>query len=269
LNLIRVIPAEGAEMRAPHTELPAMAAGLLLRLRERRPRVHCITNVVAQTFTANVLLAAGAVPSMTIDADEVADFVGGADALLVNLGTFDAARRAAAGIAIEAANGEAKPWVLDPVFIDRTTRRAGFARDLVAAKPRAIRCNRAEFETLAGVTPEGGTLASYALDSGAVVGLTGAIDLITDGSRLAAIANGDPMMARITAMGCAASALVAAAHAVADDAWTATAVALLWIGVAGDIAAKTASGPGSLSVGLLDSLYRLDADALINHARVS
>jgi hydroxyethylthiazole kinase len=256
-------------MRAPHTELPAMAADLLSRLRARRPRVHCITNAVAQAFTANVVLAAGAVPSMTIDADEVADFVAGADALLINLGTFDAARRVAAEIAVETAQGEDKPWVLDPVFVDRTPRRAAYARALAAVKPRAIRCNRAEFEALAGVTPEGGALAGYAGETGAVLGLTGAIDLVTDGTRLAAIANGDPLMARITAMGCAASALVAAAQAVEADAWVATASALLWIGVAGDIAAQTARGPGSLAVGLLDALHRLDADALITHARVT
>jgi hydroxyethylthiazole kinase len=263
-------------MRAPHTDLPtiaaevpAMAAELLARLRERRPRVHCITNAVAQAFTANVVLAAGAVPSMTIDADEVADFVAGADALLVNLGTLDAARRAAADIAVETAAGKGRPWVLDPVFIDRTPRRAGYARELAAAKPRAIRCNRGEFAALAQVTPEGGALARYALDTGAVVGLTGAIDLVTDGTRLAAIANGDPLMARITAMGCAASALVAAAQAVSGDAWAATAAALLWVGVAGEIAAKTAQGPGSLAVGLIDALHRLDADALTSHARVT
>jgi hydroxyethylthiazole kinase len=259
-------------MRAPPTELPALAADLLMRLRARRPRVHCITNAVAQAFTANVLLAAGAVPSMTIDAEEVADFVAGADALLINLGTFDAPRRAAADIAVVVASDKGRPWVLDPVFIDRTPKRAAHARALVAAGPGAIRCNRAEFSALAGVKPEGGALPRYALDTGAVVGLTGAIDLVTDGSRLAAIANGDPMMARITAMGCAASALVAAAHAVADDPrdpWTATAAALLWIGVAGDIAAKTAAGPGSLAVALLDTLFRLDADALITHARVT
>jgi hydroxyethylthiazole kinase len=256
-------------MRAPHSEIPKIAAEFLVRLREVRPRVHCITNAVAQTFTANVLLAAGAVPSMTIDAEEVADFVAGADALLVNLGTLDAGRRAAAEIAIETANAEARPWVLDPVFIDRTPRRAAFAQALAAASPRAIRCNRTEFAALAGVTPEGGALSRYALDAGAVVGLTGAVDVVTDGTRLAAITNGDPMMARITAMGCAASALVAAAHAMTPDAWAATAAALLWVGVAGEIAAKTAGGPGSLAVGFIDALHRLDADALITHARVT
>jgi hydroxyethylthiazole kinase len=256
-------------MRAPHTELPSLAADLLTRLREKRPRVHCITNAVAQAFTANVLLAAGAVPSMTIDAEEVAEFVARADALLVNLGTFDAARRAAAEIAVETAAAGNKPWVLDPVFIDRTERRAAFAHALAEAKPAAVRCNHAEFAALAGVPAEGGALARYALDVGTVVGLTGPVDLVTDGARLAAIANGDPLMARITAMGCAASALVAAALAVADDAWTATAAALLWIGVAGDVAGRTAAGPGSLAVGLIDALHGLDAEALITHARVT
>jgi hydroxyethylthiazole kinase len=256
-------------MRAPHTELPAVAADILARLRDRRMRVHCITNAVAQAFTANVLLAAGAVPSMTIDADEVAEFVSGADALLVNLGTFDVERRTAAEIAIETANARGRPWVLDPVFIDRTARRAAYARDLVAEQPRAIRCNAAEFSALAGAEPDGATLARYAREAGAVVGLTGAVDLVSDGARTAAIANGDPLMGHITAMGCAASALVGAANAVTDDAWSATAAALLWTGVAGDIAAKTAGGPGSLAVGLLDALHRLDADALMTHARVT
>ena len=120
-NLIRVMLAEGAEMRA--SELPHITADILTRLRERAPRVHCITNAVAQTFTANVLLAAGAVPSMTLSPDEIGAFVARADALLVNLGTFDAERRAAASTAIEVAAEEGVPWVLDPVFIDRSEPR--------------------------------------------------------------------------------------------------------------------------------------------------
>src|SRR3954470_11397245 len=102
------MPAEG-EMRAPQSErsisneLPAIAADILDRVRQRRPRVHCITNAVAQAFTANLLLAAGAVPSMTIAPKEVAGFVARANALLVNLGTFDAERQKASRMAITAA----------------------------------------------------------------------------------------------------------------------------------------------------------------------
>src|SRR5215510_3273594 len=93
------MPAEG-EMRAPQRELPIVTAEILERLRERRPRVHCITNAVAQTYTANMLLAAGAVPSMTTAPKEVRAFVARADALLVNLGTFDSERQKAALLAI-------------------------------------------------------------------------------------------------------------------------------------------------------------------------
>ena len=82
----------------------ARAAGdVLERLRAKSPRVHCITNSVAQNFTANVLLALGAQPSMTIAQEEIAHFAAGADALLVNLGTFDRERAAAIEFAVAAA----------------------------------------------------------------------------------------------------------------------------------------------------------------------
>src|SRR5215207_2355207 len=129
-------------MHAPASEWPDLAADLLERLRERAPRVHCITNAVAQTFTANVLLAAGAIPSMTLSADEIGTFVARADALLINLGTFDEGRRDASATALEVASEEGVPWVLDPVFIDRSEPRAVYARSLVGHKPRAIRLNR-------------------------------------------------------------------------------------------------------------------------------
>ena len=81
-------------------ELADIAADLLARIRARRPRVHCITNSVAQQYTANMLLAAGAVPSMTIAPGEIGAFVAGADALLVNLGTFDGERKSAVEAAL-------------------------------------------------------------------------------------------------------------------------------------------------------------------------
>src|SRR4051812_28358349 len=143
------MPAEG-EMRAPHSELPAITADVLERIRERRPRVHCITNAVAQNFTANMLLAAGAVPSMTIAQKEVRAFAARADALLINLGTFDPERQKAAFAAIGVANKAGIPWVLDPVFIDRSPPRAAFAKMLVGKKPRTLRLNGAEFVALSG-----------------------------------------------------------------------------------------------------------------------
>jgi hydroxyethylthiazole kinase len=262
------MPAEG-EMRAPQSELPAVTADILERLRERRPRVHCITNTVAQAFTANMLLAAGAVPSMTIARTEVGAFASRSNALLVNLGTLDTERRAASLASVDAANGANIPWVLDPVFVDRSEPRAAFAKLLLAKKPQALRLNRAEFGALSGDKADDAALARFAKAYRAVVGLTGERDIVCDADRLATISNGDEMMTRVTGLGCAASAMVAACLAVESDPWKATAAALIAIGVAGEIAAARSRGPGSFAVEIVDTLYALDRTALAAGTRVS
>jgi hydroxyethylthiazole kinase len=253
-------------MRA--SELPHITADLLTRVRERAPRVHCVTNAVAQTFTANVLLAAGAIPSMTISADEIGAFVARADAVLINLGTFDAERRDATATALEVASEEGVPWVLDPVFIDRSEPRGAYAKSLLAHKPRAIRLNRPEFLALSGQDADGGSLMKFALDTLSIVALTGSVDIVADGAGHVALENGHPLMARVTAMGCAASALAGAFLAVEGDALKATAAALLAFAVAGEVAGSEARGPGSLAIGIIDALYALDADTLVQKARV-
>src|SRR5690554_5409451 len=110
-------------MRAPVHALshdwPDIAADLLTRLRAQHPRVHCLTNAVAQHFTANVLLAIGATPSMTMSPAEVENFVRGSGALLINLGTLDDERRKSMILAADAALAASVPWVLDPVKVDR------------------------------------------------------------------------------------------------------------------------------------------------------
>jgi len=243
------------------------AAALLDRLRADAPRVHCITNAVAQNFTANVLLAAGCVPSMTLSTAEIGSFVAGADALLVNLGTFDRERDLATDIAIDAAACADIAWVLDPVFVDRSAARAELARTLIARGPQAIRLNAAEFSALSGHAPTQEELAAFARATRAVVGLSGATDWVADGRRFAAIGNGHALMAKVTAMGCAVSALVAACLGVERDAWLATAGALAIVGVAGELAGETASGPGSFAVGFLDALFNLDAQTLVARAK--
>jgi hydroxyethylthiazole kinase len=256
-------------MRAPEGEFLHIAADILERLRQRRPRVHCITNAVAQAFTANLLLAAGAVPSMTIAPEEVADFVAGADALLINLGTLDGVRRDAIGIAIDTASELDVRWMLDPVFIERSQTRAVFAQALVRMRPSAVHLNRGEFATIAAAegTPE--ALARYAIETGAVIALTGETDLVADGAQTMRIANGHPWMTMITAMGCAGAGLVAACLAVEPEPWRAVAAGLLALGVAGEVAAENARGPGSLAVGIIDALHRLDRSELVARARVT
>jgi hydroxyethylthiazole kinase len=252
-------------MLAP-VEFADIAADVMARIKSRAPRVHCITNSVAQAYTANMLLAAGAIPSMTISAEEIAAFVAGADAMLVNLGTFDAERRIAVDLALGAAGVAGIPWVLDPVFIERSPPRAQFAQSLLRRGPAVVRLNQREFAALAG---DASSPARLAQSHGIIVALTGERDLITDGERTATVANGDALMGLVTAMGCAGSALVAAALAVESDRWLAVIAALTALGVAGEVAALSARGPGRFASWIIDALHGLDRATLRAHAKVS
>jgi hydroxyethylthiazole kinase len=242
---------------------------ILARLRAKGPRVHCITNAVAQNFTANALLAAGCVPSMTLSPEEIDPFVAGAQGLLVNLGTFDSERRQATEIAVAAAARHKLPWVLDPVFVDRAPLRAAFARELITRRPNVVRLNHSEFSVLSGKAPSREAAREYAHANRIVVALSGKTDLVTDGERVMMVSNGHPLMAKVTAMGCAGSALVAACLAVEIDVLRASAAALMVIGVAGELAAEKSPGPGSFAVTIIDALYNLDGPTLIARAKVS
>jgi len=253
-------------MHAP-VELADITADVLARIRDRAPRVHCITNSVAQQYTANMLLAAGAVPSMTISSEEIGAFVAGADALLVNLGTFDIERKSAIDVALGAVAG--KPWLLDPVFVERSPARAQIARQLVGRGPSVVRLNRTEFASLSGDDSAGGAPARFAKVHATIVALTGDVDVVTDGGRRMTIANGDPLMGQVTAMGCAGSALICAALAVEADPWLATLAALSAFGVAGEGAAQSARGPGSFAGAIIDELHGLDRADLRKRLKVS
>jgi hydroxyethylthiazole kinase len=264
----RVVAPPQGEATANTGVVSRSIAEIFGRVRLKKPRIHCFTNSVAQEFTANILLAAGAVPSMTIAPDEIAAFVSRSGALLVNLGTFDAERRAALPIALEAAAKAGVPVVLDPVLVDASPPRLALAREIMRRNPSVTRLNAAEFAALAGAAPDAQSVCAFARGTRAVIALTGEADLVSDGVRNLAIRNGHPWMARVTAMGCAAGALVAAGLACGGDAFTAAASGLAALGIAGEIAGETARGPGSFAVAILDALANLGAETFIARARL-
>jgi len=190
--------------------LPNLAGLLLDRLRREHTRVHALTNAAAQTFTTNLLLAAGGIPFLTIAPEEVSAFTGRSAALLVNLGTLDIDRRNAIPRAIATAQAQDRAWILDPVFVDASSPRLEFACACLAKRPWVLRCNADEFRALVGDDASPETAQAFAKAYGTVVALTGAEDLIADGIRIIRIENGHPLMIRVTAMGCTATALVAA-----------------------------------------------------------
>lgn len=253
----------------------------LERLRERAPLVHCITNLVAMDTTANLLLAAGASPVMAHAKEEIAEMVEAADTLNINIGTLTPDWVEAMAQAVNKASEVGRPWVLDPVGCGATTYRTETAASLTALQPTVIRGNGSEIMALAGAATGGrgrgvdsGIESVEALDaasdlaqrSGAVVAVTGGVDYVTDGTRIAAVANGVPLMSKVTAIGCGLSALVAACLAVEDDAVLATAHALAILGVSAELAAQEADGPGSLRWRLLDALAALDGGTLTEMA---
>ena len=248
---------------------PAKTAALIDRLRAERIRVHAITNAAAQALTANLLLAAGGTPSLTIAPEEITAFAARADALLVNLGTLDGDRRAAIPWGIAAVKAAGKPWVLDPVFADASPPRLELARLCLAGTPCVVRLNGAEFAALAGEAATEESVAAYARSIRSTVALTGPVDWVTDGERFLKIENGHPLMARVTAMGCATTALVTAFAALERDGFTAAAAALLAVGIAAEVAGETAAGPGSFTAAFLDALYALDVGTLAARARLA
>lgn len=268
-HLNQGISAEKIEISETPAKLIDDVCRALIELRERRPRVHCITNIVAAQFTANMLLALGAQPSMTMSPDEIGPFVESADALLVNLGTFNRERQEALVIAADVARENRKPWVLDPVLINRSPQRARYARGLLGLQPHIIRSNGAEYEALFQEPAELQSLIAQSQLTGAVLAVSGATDQISDGTHALICANGHPWLSSVTAIGCAQAAIMAAFAAITNDHLVAALGGLMMIGIAGEKAAETARGPGSFAVHLIDAIHALDGAAMKAAARLS
>jgi hydroxyethylthiazole kinase len=251
-------------------------------IRERRPLVHNITNYVVMNETANAILALGALPVMAHAQEEVAEMVGLAGALVLNIGTLSAPWVDAMLIAGKAANERGVPVVLDPVGAGATAYRTETARRLLGDVEIAVlRGNAGEVATLVGVEAEvrgvesvgaGGDPAELARAAAralsVVASVTGPVDHVSDGERTAAVANGHALLASITGTGCMSTAMTGCFLAGKEDAFEAAVEALVAFGVAGEDAAVGANGPGSFHVGLYDALAALDPDTLTGRAKI-
>jgi hydroxyethylthiazole kinase len=248
---------------------------VLQGVRERGPLVHCMTNIVVAGFTANVLLAVGASPAMVENEQESAEFAAVADALLINLGTLSAERAKAMRLAAVSAGAHGRPWVLDPVAVGAMSFRTGLAAELLQQRPSVVRGNSSEVLSLAGAAGAGrgvdstvGSDAAVAVAgelaarTGAVVAVSGVVDYVTDGSATLEVHTGHPLMTKVTGVGCALGALVAACCAVEPSPLVAATAATSILTVAAEEAAASSSGPGSFAVALLDALSALDESTL-------
>lgn len=266
----------------PASHLSTKRLGDLLEsLRRGRPLVQCVTNFVSMDLTANVLLALGASPAMVDAVEEAGEFIGLADALVCNIGTLSRVRIESLERAAAAAHARGRPWALDPVGVGATQFRNAAVERLLGHQPTAIRGNASEIIAMArnaeltsrathskgvdGFDSADDALAlstSLAQRNRCVVAATGFVDIVTDGARVARLSNGSPLMTRVTGLGCALTAVVAAFLAVTADPFEAVVAALAVYGVAGDMAAASARRPGSFRVAFIDALDAIGADDL-------
>jgi hydroxyethylthiazole kinase len=244
-------------------------------LREAAPLVHCLTNTVVQTLTANALLAAGAAPAMVDAPQEAGDFAAIASAVLINVGTVHERTAEAMRIAARSAGTAGTPWVLDPVAVGALAYRTALAAELATLRPTVVRGNASEVMALAGAGGGGrgvdstagaddaaSAAAELARRTGGVVAVSGEVDLLTDGSRTVRVGGGSALLTRTTGAGCALGALVAAYVAVTDDPLAGAVAAHAHVALAAERAAVTAAGPGTFAAAWLDALDAVDGDTL-------
>ena len=253
----------------------------VLAVRQNSPLVHNITNYVVMNNTANALLAAGASPIMAHAHDEIDEMVSICGATVINIGTLDDYWVESMILAAAKANTINKPWVLDPVGAGASRMRNTTVAGLLTYKPTVIRGNASEIMALANAaqTTKGVDSTHQSNEAiasaqwlnektGAVVCISGATDVIVSGTSRILIHNGHSLMQKVTGLGCTASALVGAFIAQEpDNTFNATAAAMALLGIAGELAEKQSSGPGTLQLHILDKLYNITEEEFYQYLK--
>ncbi len=262
------------------------------RVRENAPLIHNITNYVTVNDCANMLLACGASPIMADDQEEVEEITSICAGLNLNIGTLNQRTIPAMLLAGKKANEVGHPVLLDPVGAGASALRTKTAKRIVKEiRLSVIRGNISEIKVLAlGSGQTNGVDASladrvteenlpeaaafierFAKETGAVVAVTGAIDLVTDGTMTYCIRNGHPDMGKITGTGCQLSALTTAFVAAnPENQVEAVAAAVCAMGLCGEIAHARMSkldGNSSYRNYIIDAMCRLTPEELEQGAK--
>ncbi len=269
-----------------------MLGNCLENVRKNVPLVHNITNYVTVNDVANVLLACGGSPIMSdepLDVEDITSICGG---LNINIGTLNQSSIKGMFLAGKKANELNHPVLLDPVGAGASKLRTDTAVNLIKEiKFTVIRGNISEIKTLAlgsgttkgvdadvadAVTEENLDSAvkfvkDFAKKSGAIVAITGAIDLVSDADTCYVIRNGRPEMGKITGTGCQLSGLMTA-YIVANpgNLLEAAAASVCVMGLAGEIGwknMKSEDGNSTYRNRIIDAIYNMDADTLNKGAK--
>lgn len=252
-------------------------------IREQNPLIHNITNDVTMDFIANGLLAIGASPVMSHATEELEEMIGLASAIVINIGTLDHKGVETYSKAASIANRLGKPIVLDPVGAGATSYRTQVASQLLSThKISIVRGNASEILALSGdlastkgVDSTMGT--QQALNAGIDLAHQRDLCVVISGKEDAVITKdcqyifdyGHAIMSRVVGMGCVLTSVLAAFHAIDNDALTAAASGVILYGMAGEMAAEKSKveGPGSFKTAFLDALYSLNEEEIMKRYR--
>jgi hydroxyethylthiazole kinase len=275
-------------------EINKKIAEALKSVRERNPLVHHITNYVTVNDCANITLALGGSPVMADDINEVCDMVSLASAFVINIGTLNSRTVEAMIEGGKRANKLNIPVILDPVGAGATSYRTEVAKKIIdEVKLAVVRGNLSEIKTLYGIkvqtkgvdsgeiiddNADEFTIAKeiakdFAKKLGTVVAITGAVDIITDGSKVYTAHNGHKIMAKITGTGCMCTSLIGSYLGSVDDKLVAALAGITSMSIAGEVAYdnldKTKEGTGTLKTKIIDAIYNLDAKTIIERGKIN
>lgn len=255
---------------------------ILASVREKTPLVHHMTNYVTVNDCANITLCVGASPVMAHAEEEVEEMVSIASALVLNIGTLDTQQINRMFIAAKAAEKRGIPIILDPVGAGATSLRTKTAQRMIQELSISVlKGNAGEIGTLAGKQAQ-----VRGVDSGGVTGdpaeitrtlaerlgctviMSGVTDIISDGNEVLHCDNGHPFMGRISGTGCMAASVIGSCAAVTADFLAGSTAGIIAFGIAGEMAAAEASGPGSFKYRLFDSMASVTPDDVNKLAQI-
>lgn len=256
---------------------------ILSRIREEKPLIHQITNYVTVNDAANITLYWGGLPVMADAKEEVAEMVQAAQALVLNIGTLNQRQVSSMIKAGKQANRLGIPIILDPVGVGATEFRTKTVRRLLDELEIAvIKGNQGEISILAegegevrGVESVGdyeelvANVQKLAVAEKAVVIVSGAEDIVTDGKESYQVNNGHRLLGQVVGTGCMLGSTLGVFAGVSDDYLTASLTAVTAYGIAGEIAGRKASEPATYKTTFMDSISELTDEEIVKHQQIT
>jgi hydroxyethylthiazole kinase len=249
------------------------------KLREKNPLILHYTNEVTINDCANITLGIGASPIMSYSLEEVEEIVPLANAVVINIGTMASEKLNLFLKAGKIANKLNKPIILDPVGCFATKTRLEFTKNLLKeVQFSIIKGNLAEIKSIGGLISEGKGvdsndenvdekfLMNLSKSLNSVLVATGKEDVITNGSKVIKIPNGDKMLKGVTGTGCMTASLIGSFLGSGESNLNSALYGTLAMGICGELAAKNSNGFGSFKINILDNISNLN-DKILNDVR--